>query len=201
MQEIELPPDGTPLLLPNAKLRYFEQFFDPITALHYFDTLLKETPWQQDPITVFGKTYDQPRLTALHAFNTAPYRYSGITMNPHPMTPTLNAIHQRIQEVSDANFTSVLLNLYRDGKDSNGWHADNEKALGKSPKIASISLGEERFFHLKHRKIKTLRLKVKLHSGSLLLMEGDTQEQWLHQIPKTSKPLTARINLAFRKII
>jgi alkylated DNA repair dioxygenase AlkB len=117
------------------------------------------------------------------------------------MTTELTEIYKRIRRVSSVEFTSVLLNLYRDGKDSNGWHADNEKELGKSPSIASVSFGAPRFFHLKHRTIKEARLKILLHSGSLLLMEGDTQEKWLHQIPKTTKPLQPRINLTFRKII
>ena len=201
MQYVQLPSDGTPLELPDARLRYFQYFFNTDEAEHFYSKLSKTIPWQQDPITVFGKTYDQPRLTALHANNTKPYSYSGITMYPNQMTTELTAIYERIRTVSSLEFTSVLLNLYRDGKDSNGWHADNEKELGRSPSIASVSFGAQRFFHLKHRTIKEARLKVLLHSGSLLLMEGDTQEKWLHQIPKTTKPIQPRINLTFRKII
>ena len=201
MQHVQLPSDGTPLELPDAQLRYFQYFFNTDEAEHFYSKLSETIPWQQDPITVFGKTYDQPRLTALHANNTKPYSYSGITMYPNQMTTELTAIYERIRTVSSVEFTSVLLNLYRDGKDSNGWHADNEKELGKSPSIASVSFGAQRFFHLKHRTIKEARLKVLLHSGSLLLMEGDTQEKWLHQIPKTAKPIQPRINLTFRKII
>lgn len=201
MQHVQLPSDGTPLELPDARLRYFQYFFNTDEAEHFYSKLFETIPWQQDPITVFGKTYDQPRLTALHANNTKPYSYSGITMYPNQMTTELTAIYERIRTVSSVEFTSVLLNLYRDGKDSNGWHADNEKELGKSPNIASVSFGAQRFFHLKHRTIKEARLKVLLHSGSLLLMEGDTQEKWLHQIPKTAKPIQPRINLTFRKII
>ena len=201
MQYVQLPSDGTPLELPDARLRYFQYFFNTDEAEHFYSKLSETIPWQQDPITVFGKTYDQPRLTALHANNTKPYSYSGITMYPNQMTTELTAIYERIRTVSSLEFTSVLLNLYRDGKDSNGWHADNEKELGRSPSIASVSFGAQRFFHLKHRTIKEARLKVLLHSGSLLLMEGDTQEKWLHQIPKTAKPIQPRINLTFRKII
>lgn len=201
MQYVQLPSDGTPLELPDARLCYFQYFFNTDEAEHFYSKLSKTIPWQQDPITVFGKTYDQPRLTALHANNTKPYSYSGITMYPNQMTTELTAIYERIRTVSSLEFTSVLLNLYRDGKDSNGWHADNEKELGRSPSIASVSFGAQRFFHLKHRTIKEARLKVLLHSGSLLLMEGDTQEKWLHQIPKTAKPIQPRINLTFRKII
>ena len=201
MQHVQLPSDGPPLELPDARLRYFQYFFNTDEAEHFYSKLSETIPWQQDPITVFGKTYDQPRLTALHANNTKPYSYSGITMYPNQMTTELTALYERIRTVSSVEFTSVLLNLYRDGKDSNGWHADNEKELGKSPSIASVSFGAQRFFHLKHRTIKEARLKVLLHSGSLLLMEGDTQEKWLHQIPKTAKPIQPRINLTFRKII
>jgi len=201
MQHVQLPSDGTPLELPDTRLRYFQFFFNTDEAEQFYSKLFETIPWQQDPITVFGKTYDQPRLTALHANNTKPYSYSGITMYPNQMTTELTAIYERIRTVSSVEFTSVLLNLYRDGKDSNGWHADNEKELGKSPSIASVSFGAQRFFHLKHRTIKEARLKVLLHSGSLLLMEEDTQEKWLHQIPKTAKPIEPRINLTFRKII
>jgi len=201
MRDIQLPIDGTALDLPDARLRYFKNFFNTSDSVHFYNTLLEDTPWQQDPITIFGKTYDQPRLTALYAYNSNPYSYAGITMNPHKMTPTLTKIYDRVRKESPVEFTSVLLNLYRNGKDSNGWHADNEKELGQSPIIASISFGAERFFHLKHRNIKEARLKILLHSGSLLLMEGNTQERWLHQIPKTTKPLAPRINLTFRKII
>tara|TARA_B100001063_G_C16476677_1_gene410516 strand:- start:50 stop:655 length:606 start_codon:yes stop_codon:yes gene_type:complete len=201
MQQIQPPPDGTPLELTGARLRYFENFFDTSEAKYYFTKLYNEIPWHQDPIKIFGKTYDQPRLTALHANNTNPYSYSGITMYPNKMTPELIEIYNRITLITSVKFTSVLLNLYRNGKDSNGWHADNEKELGKSPVIASVSFGAARYFHLKHRTIKDARFKILLNSGSLLLMEGATQEKWLHQIPKTLKPITPRINLTFRKII
>ena len=117
------------------------------------------------------------------------------------MTPLLVEIQNRIQKVSDSKFTTVLLNQYRNGKDGNGWHADNEKELGVNPTIASLSFGAERFFHLKHKTEKELRLKILLKSGSLLLMEGETQTNWLHQIAKTARPVGPRINLTFRKII
>ena len=121
-------------------------------------------------------------------------------MTPKIMTPLLQKIKNKIATISETEFTTVLLNLYRDGKDSNGWHADNEKELGKNPIIASLSFGENRFFHLKHRRNKKDRLKLLLKSGSLLLMEGSTQEHWLHQIAKTARPVGPRINLTFRKI-
>ena len=122
-------------------------------------------------------------------------------MHPLPMTKSLLDLIQKINDVYEHGFNAVLLNLYRDGKDSNGWHADNEAELGQNPVIASISLGEERYFHLKHRTQKEQRLKIKLKHGSLLVMGGTMQHHWLHQIPKTTKIISPRINLTFRKII
>ena len=117
------------------------------------------------------------------------------------MTAALLKLLNLIKKVSDYDYNCVLLNLYRNGADSNGWHADNEKELGKHPQIASFSFGASRFFHFKHRRIKEERHKMELRHGSLLLMEGAMQEHWLHQIPKTKKQMEPRINLTFRKII
>ena len=201
LKPLVLSSDGSPKDFPGARLRYFESFFSKKETENFFNQLLEETKWKQDVITVYGKTYPQPRLTALYAINTLPYKYSGINMYPLPMSPLLSQIQERINKVCNSKFTSVLLNQYRDGKDSNGWHSDNEKELGKHPIIASLSFGAERFFYLKHRKQKELRLKILLKSGSLLIMEGETQSNWLHQIAKTARPVGPRINLTFRKII
>lgn len=188
------------LLLPNAELIYIPDFYDKLTADAYFEHLKNETPWQQDEITIFGKTYPQPRLTALYATNQTPYRYSNITMNPKAFTPELQQIKTDIEKQAAHKFTAVLLNLYRDGNDSNGWHADNEKALGTNPVIASLSLGAVRAFHFKHRTIKEESYKINLEHGSLLMMKGEMQHFWLHQIPKTKKHVKGRINLTFRTL-
>ncbi len=188
------------LQLPDSTIRYFPSFFSKKMSDGYFEVLRKTVPWQQDDITVFGKTYAQPRLTALFGNNGKPYSYSNITMQPHGFTPELLEIKNRIEQKTTVIFTTCLLNLYRDGQDSNGWHADNEKELGKNPVIASITLGQERLFHLKHRTRKELKHKLLLKHGSLLLMEGETQHHWLHQIAKTRKPIGERINLTFRVI-
>ena len=187
--------------LPNAEISYVPDFLSKPVADAFFENLYHNIPWQQDPITVFGKTYPQPRLTSLHANTSDSYTYSGVTMTPKPMTEILKQIEKRIQKYSDASFTSVLLNLYRDGKDSNGWHADNEKELGPEPRIASASFGESRYFHIKHRRFKEHRYKILLEHGSLLIMGGVMQDHWLHQIAKTARPREARINLTFRKLI
>lgn len=187
--------------LLDAELLYLPHFLPLKEADDLFDALFHNIPWQQDPITVFGKTYLQPRLTSLHGINNLPYTYSGIQMHPHPYTPELSVLQNKIRLHTSASFTTVLLNLYRDGKDSNGWHADNEKELGINPVIASVSLGEKRFFHCKHRKDKTAKFKLELTHGSLLIMGGAMQHHWLHHIPKTTRKIGPRINLTFRKIL
>lgn len=187
--------------LPDAKMRYFENFIPKEIADDYYNTLLKNIPWQQDKINIFGKTHLQPRLTSLHSSNLKSYTYSGIRMLPNPMSVELSTIKNLLEGISEIDFNSVLINLYRNGRDSNGWHADNEKELGNHPVIASFSFGASRFFHLKHRTRKEAKLKFELKHGSLLLMEGDMQEHWLHQIAKTAREVKPRINLTYRKII
>jgi alkylated DNA repair dioxygenase AlkB len=188
------------LQLPNAELIYYPEYFGIEEADQYFNELLQQTNWKQDDIKVFGKTYQQPRLTALYGDSGKPYSYSNITMYPEIFTPLLKKIKSKIEQESGHRFNTVLLNLYRDGQDSNGWHADNEKELGKNPVIASVSFGETRPFHFKHRTIKTERHKLDLTHGSLLIMKSEMQHYWLHQIAKTKKPVSPRINLTFRYI-
>ena len=188
------------LHLQDAEIIYFAPFFDKKEADAIFRQLAKDIPWQQDDIQVFGKIHPQPRLTALFGNEGKPYSYSNIKMQPYPWTLLLQKIKSYVESVSDTNFTTVLLNQYRDGKDSNGWHADNEKELGSNPVIASVSFGAERIFQLKHNSISGLKQNIILEHGSLLLMKGTTQHFWKHQIPKTSKPIGPRINLTFRVI-
>lgn len=193
-------PDWQPDLM-DAELRYYQCFLSEEEANYYYNTLFDSIPWRQDNVKVFGKVYEQPRLTSLHSNNLSTYSYSSLTLQPQPMTAALLKLLNLIKKVSDHDYNCVLLNLYRNGSDSNGWHADNEKELGKNPQIASFSFGASRFFHFKHRRLKEERYKMELRHGSLLLMEGAMQEHWLHQIPKTKKQIEPRINLTFRKII
>lgn len=186
--------------LPDAEIFYFSNFYETPKADSIFRELLNETHWQEDEITVFGKSYKQPRLTALYAENEKPYSYSNITMHPKPFTSLLKEIKLEMEKISGNIFTTVLLNLYRDGSDSNGWHSDDEKELGKNPAIASLSLGAERMFHLKHKTNPNSKTKIALEHGSLLLMQGTTQHFWKHQIPKTARKVEPRINLTFRLI-
>lgn len=186
--------------IKDGELYYDRFFFNNIEANKYFSLLKKEIQWRQDNIKIFGKIYPQPRLTALYANNNKSYSYSNIKMHPITFTPTLFDIKSKIEKRLNSQFTSCLLNLYRNGQDSNGWHADNEKELGLNPVIASLSLGAERVFHMKHRNDKKEKLKINLTNGSLLVMRGKTQHHWLHQIPKTRKKVEERINLTFRII-
>ncbi len=188
------------LSLPDADISYYPGFFNLETANAYFNLLLNEIPWQQDHITVFGKTYPQPRLTALFGNNDKPYTYSNVTMQPLGFTSALSEIKKQIESTTNTTFTSCLANLYRDGQDSNGWHADNESSLGENPIIASVSFGEARYFNLKHKDDTTLKQKLLLEHGSLLIMKGKTQHHWLHQIAKTKKIIKPRLNLTFRVI-
>ncbi|MDI5898223.1 alpha-ketoglutarate-dependent dioxygenase AlkB family protein [Flavobacterium yafengii] len=186
--------------LPDAEIIYYPQFFDKEQADIIFAELVKEIPWQQDEIRVYGKIHPQPRLTALFGNEGKPYSYSNITMQPHAWNLLLQKLKTEIENVTNTNFTTVLLNYYRDGKDSNGWHADNEKELGINPVIVSLSFGAERTFQLKHNLDKDLKKSIVLQHGSLLIMKGTTQHFWKHQIPKTAKPIGPRINGTFRII-
>ena len=188
------------LNLKDAEVFYYPNYFTKNESMSLFQILTTETLWQQDDIKVFGKTYKQPRLTSLYGSNKRPYSYSNITMHPHKFSSTLLKIKSKIEDTTNEIFTTCLLNQYRDGQDSNGWHADNEKELGQNPVIASVSFGASRMFHLKHRYDKSHKCKLLLESGSLLLMKGTTQHFWLHHVPKTKKQIGSRINLTFRYI-
>ena len=184
-----LPYDGSALYQPG--------FFTSVDSERMFRSIMDETPWEARHIILFGKEVPQPRLACW--YGDLAYSYSGITLDPRPMTPTLLEIKQRCEEATSTQFNSVLVNLYRDGQDSMGLHADDEPELGSEPVIASVSFGAERNFRLRHRLTKELQ-QVSLASGSLLVMSGLSQACWMHDIPKTKKFVEPRINLTFRYI-
>ena len=130
----------------------------------------------------------------------ANYQYSGVHHQPMPWTATLLSIKEKVERHCQHRFNSVLGNLYRNGSDSMGCHADNEKELGVNPLIASLSLGDDRLFRLHHKK-KKLKIDIALQQGDLLVMAGTLQHHWLHSLPKTKSPKKPRINLTFRKIL
>ncbi len=163
--------------------------------------LLEYTPWRSEEITLYGKRYRQPRLSAWYGDPDSRYAYSGLALEPLPWTDTLLAIRHRLEDLSGGHFNSVLLNYYRDQRDSMGMHADDETELGPDPLIASLSLGDTRTLVLKHRQRPDLdSLRLPLAHGSLLLMGGSTQRCWKHGINKEKTPCGPRINLTFRLI-
>ncbi|QIE59020.1 alpha-ketoglutarate-dependent dioxygenase AlkB [Rasiella rasia] len=186
--------------LPNAEIVYYKDFLSVKEASDYFSVFKDTVLWRQDDIKLFGKTYAQPRLTALYGDEGQRYSYSSLTMEAMPFTSEISALKRNVERITKTSFNSVLLNFYRDGKDSNGWHSDDEKELGKNPIIASVSLGAKRMFQLKNKGDGTLRRSIALEHGSLLVMKGKTQHFWKHQIPKTKKIVAPRINLTFRVI-
>lgn len=187
--------------IPDANLQYYPEFLNSDEANTMFLKFLQELKWEQHNIKIFGKSIPQPRLTALYAENTTPYSYSNLTLEPHLFPDELAALQKKITDLTGTNFTHCLTNLYRDGMDSMGWHADDEKELGKNPVIASLSLGAVRKFQMKHKIKKEHRFTLELAHGSLLIMQGTTQDFWKHQLPKTKKVHNSRINLTFRKIL
>jgi alkylated DNA repair dioxygenase AlkB len=190
---------GADNLLPcDGVVRLHEEALADAAARRLFDELMAVTSWRHEIATVMGRRVPIPRLTAWHG--EIGYVYSGIRMLPAPWNAPLLEIKAVAEACAGQAFNSVLLNLYRDGRDSVSWHADNEPGLGRNPVIASISLGATRRFQMKHR-ARGERVSVDLPSGSCLVMAGATQHHWLHQLPKTSRPVGARINLTFRAMV
>jgi len=189
-------------LLPfNGEVHYYSSFFDKEKSDRFLNQLTSEVAWRHEPIWMFGKKVMQPRLTALYGNPKVPYGYSGIEMETLEWTPFLSVIKENIEREAGVEFTHVLLNHYRDGQDSMGWHRDNEKVLGINPVIGSVSFGISRGFQLRLYADKSNKKTILLEHGSLLLMKGETQHFWEHQVPKSKSVRGARINLTFRRII
>ncbi|MBE9241198.1 alpha-ketoglutarate-dependent dioxygenase AlkB family protein [Synechocystis salina] len=196
-------PHGSPeeIIVPDGHLQLYRSIFSDAQVSSYYNQLKKEIRWQQDSITLFGKSQPLPRLTAWYGDPERSYTYSGIAMEPTPWTPLLQTIKAKAETLAKVTFNSVLLNFYRTGEDGVSWHADDEPELKKGHPIASVSFGATRRFLLKHKTDSTIdKVELMLTSGSVLLMLDTTQEYWLHQIPKTKKFVNPRINLTFRFI-
>ena len=190
---------GKNILPKDGEVLFFPGFFNRADSDRLFQSLMNTVQWQQDQIKFYGKMIDLPRLTAWYGENDLPYTYSGIPMKPLPWIRDLLEIKNKIEQEAKVNFTSVLLNLYRTGKDSVAWHCDDEKELGINPIIGSVSLGAARVFKFRHLEERIVE-KVELTHGSFVLMKGETQHKWEHEIPKTDKKILPRINLTFRVI-
>ncbi len=187
--------------LSDGELSYYQDFIPHDESIQYLQILLDDIKWQQNKIKMFGKVYDEPRLTAWYGDQGLSYKYSGIQLNPTPWIEMLEELKSKVSLLAKVQFNSALLNYYRGGNDSMGYHQDNEPELGVNPVIASLSFGAERTFQLKHIRDKSIKRKdIPLKSGSLLIMAGETQHHWKHQIPKTKKSIGPRLNITFRVI-
>jgi alkylated DNA repair dioxygenase AlkB len=187
--------------LPGAEVLYFPRWLPQEQARTALVALRNELPWAQHRIRLFGREVLTPRLCAWVGDTGASYAYSGTRFEPLPWNDTLLALRGRLQCEGMGQFNSVLANRYRDGRDSMGWHADDERELGHEPVIASISLGATRRFRLRHRRDPSQRAELPLEHGSLLLMRGATQANYRHDLPKTTRPVGERINLTFRLVL
>ena len=188
------------ILPSDGEVLYLGKVFNRKEVAQYYQTLLEKIPWKNDEAIIFGKHHITKRKVAWFGDNTYSYKYSGVTKQAHIWTPELLQLKQKVEEHSATTYNSCLLNLYHDGGEGMGWHSDAEKTLLDNGTIASVTLGAERKFSFKHKESKQ-RIDVLLENGSLLLMKGTTQKNWLHRLPPTKKVFSPRINLTFRTII
>jgi alkylated DNA repair dioxygenase AlkB len=165
-----------------------------------FQQLISSIEWKQEELSMYGKKVKTPRLTAWYGDENKSYKYSGVRFYALPWTEDLLFIKTITEALSGETFNSVLLNLYRDGNDSMAWHSDDEPELGTNPIIASVNFGQERRFDFRQKKDHSIKHSVMLENGSVLIMKGDIQHHWQHQLAKTAKAIKPRINLTFRKI-
>ena len=201
MSPVNLPLLSTEPLrldLPDADVRLWRQAFQPAAADEMLALLRSRIDWQQEDIVIFGERRRVPRLVAWHGDPGTAYTYSGTAHEPLPWTPELQRVRHRAEELTGHRYNSVLLNLYRDGRDGMGWHADDEPELGREPAIASVSFGATRRFKLRHRRSRSAACTLDLAHGDLLLMAGGTQQHYVHAVPKTARPVGERVNLTLR---
>lgn len=204
MAEPTMDPEGRPFLtldLPEAEVIFCAAFFPTAEADRLLEQLIATTEWRQDSMKMFGEMKPLPRLTAWYGDPGTRYVYSGIVNEPRPWTAALAEVRDAAESASGVAFNGVLLNRYRTGRDSMGSHADDEAEFGDEPVIASVSFGGSRTFQLRHKRRKGLKGSVELTHGSLLIMRGGTQANWVHQVPKTARPVGERLNLTFRRIV
>ncbi|GAA4230617.1 alpha-ketoglutarate-dependent dioxygenase AlkB [Postechiella marina] len=196
----EVPDYNQPVKINNGEYLYIPDFYDKIEADSYLNTFIENIKWKQESMNMYGKQIPFPRLTSWYGDSDKPYSFSGITLQPHPWSKELLEIKKDIEPKSGVQFNSVLLNRYRNGNDSISWHTDAEKELGENPIIASVNFGAERKFQLKHIETNE-KVEIVLKHGSLLIMMGELQHYWKHQVPKTKKVQAERVNLTFRVIL
>jgi alkylated DNA repair dioxygenase AlkB len=189
------------LTIPDAEILLYEGSSSPLMGTDYFNALLNEIPWREETITLFGKTHLQPRMLEFLGDLGIAYTYSKKLYRAVPWTETLLHLRGIAEQVAQAPFNSVLANYYRNERDSMGMHADDEPELGKQPTILSMSFGTTRTFVLRHKTRRDVPvIRIPLHSESILVMKGATQQHWLHGIEKKTRAHGPRINLTFRCI-
>jgi alkylated DNA repair dioxygenase AlkB len=187
---------------PDADIEFTQRFYAQAEADALAATLIASVEFEQQTLKIFGREVAAPRLSAWYGDPGANYAYSGLRLEPKTWLPTLAEIRTKLTQATGCRFNSVLLNFYRDGRDSMGWHSDDEPELGEEPTIASLSFGGTRRFLLRHRTRPELdTLELLPSHGSLILMAGTTQAAWKHAVPKTARPAAPRLNLTFRTIL
>lgn len=196
------------LAMDDADVRYYPNWLTAQESVSWMSALIDELNWEQPEIIIAGVPRRIPRLQAWCGDDSAIMVYSGRRFYPQPWHPVLTCLRHRLGELLGRDFNSVLVNQYRDGNDSVGWHSDDEPELGPAPCIASVSLGATRRFSFKKRckagatsKTRQKNIGLDLHNGDLLVMAGLTQKKWHHSLPKTKKCVGERVNLTFRTII
>ncbi len=185
---------------PDADVRYAPQWLERADADALFATLREGIAWERHRIRLFGRMVDSPRLSCWIGDADAAYTYSRTRFEPRPWPDALRPIRERLRAELGVDFNGALANLYRDGRDRMGWHADNEPEIDPRVQIASLSLGAARRFVLRRRDDTTRRLAIELAHGSLLTMDSVTQRHWQHALPTTARVTDGRINLTFRRI-
>lgn len=189
-----------PIIEKDGLLVHVRHFIAHEEALDLHEQLLNELAWHTESIRIYGQSIQSPRRLCWVGDREAVYTYSGIVHHPLPWRPVLLEIKTRLSAFTGQAFNSVLCNLYRDGNDSMGWHADNEKELGSDPVLGSLSLGETRIFRIRHRKTGETH-SIDVENGSLIIMAGPLQQYWRHCVPRTGTAPKTRINLSFRKVL
>ena len=184
----------------DGELYYYRNWLSEHAAAQLFLVLQRKVAWQQTRIKLYGKSVPIPRLNAWYGDLGCHYSYSNTQLELLPWLPELETVNQYLSDMLEYRFNSVLVNCYRNGSDSVAWHSDDEPELGPEPMIASVSLGAERRFCLRHRYHNNMRKTLYLENGSLLVMAGKMQHCWQHQLPKTSKIVSTRLNLTFRRV-
>jgi alkylated DNA repair dioxygenase AlkB len=197
--ETKIQTSTNSFVIDNGEYIYMPNFFSIKESDFFFKILKENILWKQESMNMYGKQVMFPRLTAWYGDNDRPYSFSGITLRPNPWTKELLEIKNKIEPIANTQFNSVLLNRYRNGNDSISWHTDAEKELGKNPIIGSVNFGATRKFQLRHIHTKE-KIEIELKHGSLLIMQGELQHFWQHQVPKTTQKVSERINLTFRVI-